>query len=155
MVIKRTWQAGQNCGCMDVQFKVKVYVQSSSTIANALLLRMVSEASPEVNFDESHVLPREKNAVISNDLLEYYESLIHYQGQAPEENPHLREYVAELRGNWESRVILRELRNRAAIPTCSGEVDCLENPTSRCMRGEHPTCSHHTDSCYLCIPRAS
>ena len=55
--------------------------------------------------------------MISNDLLEYYESLVHYQGQAPaEENPHLREYVAELRGIWESRVILRELRNRAAIP---------------------------------------
>ena len=84
---------------------------------------------------------KEKNAVISNELLEYYESLVSYQGPAPaEENPHLREYVTECRAVWEARVILRDLRNRAGLATCSGEVDCLESPTSRCMRGEHPTC---------------
>jgi hypothetical protein len=94
--------------------------------------------------------------MIPNELIEYYESLVHSQGPAPvEENPHLREYVTELRDAWEARVILRDLRNRAGIATCSGEVDCLENPTSLCMRGEHPTCANHADSCYLCIPLTS
>jgi hypothetical protein len=91
--------------------------------------------------------------VISNELLEYYESLVRALGPAPvEENPHLREYVGEIRDFWEKQVILRELRLRTSMPVCSGEIDCLEDPTSFCMRSEHPTCPEHTDHCYLCIP---
>jgi hypothetical protein len=94
--------------------------------------------------------------MISNELLEYYESLVSYHGPAPtSENPHLREYINEFREPWEARVILRDLRNRAGMTTCSGEVDCLDHPTSLCMRGDHPTCSAHTDSCYLCKPYSS
>jgi hypothetical protein len=91
--------------------------------------------------------------VIPIELIQYHELLVGRQRQRPaEENPHLREYIAEIRDVWEARVILRDLRNRAGIATCSGEVDCLETPTSLCMRGEHPTCPAHTDSCYLCMP---
>jgi hypothetical protein len=96
------------------------------------------------------------NAVIPNELIQYYESLVGRQRRRPaESNPHLREYIAEIRDVWEQRVILRDLRNRAGIATCSGEVDCLGNPTSRCMGGKHPTCSSHTDSCYLCMSRSA
>jgi hypothetical protein len=91
--------------------------------------------------------------VTSNELIRYYESLARQRPIQPEQNPHLREYVGEIRDAWEARVILRDLRNRAGITTCGGAVDCLENPTSLCMRGAHPTCSDHTDSCYLCLPR--
>jgi hypothetical protein len=91
--------------------------------------------------------------VISNELIRYYESLVARRKPAvTEENPHLREYVAEIRDAWETRTILRDLRNRRGIATCSGEVACLEAPTSLCMRGEHPTCPAHTDSCYLRMP---
>lgn|SRR5579872_4471916 len=91
-----------------------------------------------------------------NKLIEYYESLVSSQGPAPaEENRHLRAYATELRDLWEKRVILRELRYRSGVPVCSGEVDCLEIPTSRCMEGEHPTCPNHAGSCYLCIPKAT
>ena len=94
--------------------------------------------------------------MIPDELLEYYELLISAQRPAPmEENRHLRACAIELRDLWEQRVILRELRFRAGMPVCSGEVDCLENPTSRCMGGLHPTCRCHTDSCYLCIPKGS
>ena len=92
----------------------------------------------------------------SQELIRYYESLVARQKDTgPDANRYLREYVAEIRDVWETRVILRELRTRAAIATCSGAVDCLESPASRCMRGEHPTCSDHTASCYLCLPRGS
>jgi hypothetical protein len=92
--------------------------------------------------------------MIPNELIRYYESLVAHQKRAPaEENRHLREYLGEIRDAWEARVILRDLRNRAGIPTCSGAVDCLESPNCPCMRGAHPTCSSHTDSCYLCMPR--
>jgi hypothetical protein len=78
--------------------------------------------------------------VIPNEPIQYYESLVGRQRRRPSEsNPHLREYIAEIRDVWEARVILRDLRNRAGIATCSGEVDCLENPISRCMGGKHPT----------------
>jgi hypothetical protein len=91
--------------------------------------------------------------VIPAELIQYYESLVDRQRPRPaEENRHLREYIAEIRDAWEARVILRDLRNRAGVATCSGEVDCLEKPKSRCMRREHPTCHAHTDSCYLCMP---
>jgi hypothetical protein len=93
--------------------------------------------------------------MISNELLEYCESLVSYQGPAPtSENPHLREYINGFREVWEARV-MRDLRNRAGMTTCSGGVDCLDHPTSLCMRGDHPTCSAHTDSCYLCKPQSS
>jgi hypothetical protein len=92
--------------------------------------------------------------VISNELLRYYEFLIaNRKPVPPQENPHLREYIAEIRDAWETRVILRDLRNRTGLATCSGEVDCLESPTLLCMRGAHPTCGAHTDSCYLCMPQ--
>ena len=92
--------------------------------------------------------------MIPSELIQYYESLVGRQRRRPaEENPHLREYIAEIRDVWEARVILRDLRNQAGIRTCGGEVDCLETPTSLCMRGQHPTCPNHTDSCYLCMPR--
>jgi hypothetical protein len=90
--------------------------------------------------------------VIPDKLIPYYESLVGRRRMPVDESPHIRNYVAEIRDAWEARVILRDLRNRAGIATCSGEVDCLEKPTSRCMRREHPTCSNHTDICYLCMP---
>jgi hypothetical protein len=94
--------------------------------------------------------------VITSELIQYYESPVDRQRRGPaEENSHLREYIAEIRDAWEARVILRDLRNRAGLATCSGEVDCLESPTSLCMRDEHPTCSAHTDNCDLCLPRTS
>jgi hypothetical protein len=91
--------------------------------------------------------------VIPNKLLEYYESLVSRFRAQTIDNPHLREYVAEIRDVWEQRVILRELRTRAGIPICRGEVVCLDVPTSKCMGGEHQTCSAHADSCYLCEPK--
>jgi hypothetical protein len=94
--------------------------------------------------------------VIPNELLEYYESLTSNQDSAHlEENAHLRAYVVEIRDLWEKRVVLRELRYRAGMPVCSGGVDCLDDPTSQCMSGEHRTCPTHTDDCYLCIPTAT
>jgi hypothetical protein len=96
--------------------------------------------------------------MISPDLTRYWESLVAKRRNAPEEsNPHLRGYVTDIRDAWEAGVIVRELRNRAGVATCSGAVDCLENPTSNptslCMRGVHQTCPAHTDCCYLCLPR--
>jgi hypothetical protein len=91
--------------------------------------------------------------MIPNKLLEYYELLVRHARPPTIENLHLREYVAEIRDVWEQRVILRELRIRANIPVCSGEVNCLEVPTSRCMSGVHQTCPDHTGSCYLCVPK--
>jgi hypothetical protein len=91
--------------------------------------------------------------VASHELIRYYESLVAKRNAPADANRHLREFVAEIRDAWEARVILRDLRNREGIATCSGAVDCLENSISRCMRGEHPTCPDHTDSCYLCLPR--
>lgn len=94
--------------------------------------------------------------MIPNELIEYYEWLVSTQDPASAEgNHHLRAYVTDLRDRWEQRVILRELRYRAGVLVCSGEVDCLENPISQCMKGEHPTCPNHTDSCYLCIPKTT
>jgi hypothetical protein len=94
------------------------------------------------------------NVVIPNELIQYYESLVDRQRRRPaEENPHIREYIAEIRDVCPSHP--RDLQNRAGIATCREEVDCLENPTSRCMGGKHPTCSSHTDSCYLCMPRSA
>jgi ribosomal protein S24E len=56
--------------------------------------------------------------VISNELIRYYESLIASRKPVPpEENPHLREYIAEIRDARETRVIVRDLRNRAGIET--------------------------------------
>jgi hypothetical protein len=91
--------------------------------------------------------------MIPNKLIEYYESLVREARPTTVENLHLREYVAEIRDVWEQRVILRELRIRANIPVCCGEINCLEVPTSRCMDGRHQTCADHTGSCYLCIPK--
>jgi hypothetical protein len=91
--------------------------------------------------------------VASQELIRYYESLVAKRKTPADANRYLREYVAEILDAWEARVILRDLRSRAGIATCIGEVDCLEGPTSVCMRGEHPTCPDHTDSCYLCLPR--
>ncbi len=92
--------------------------------------------------------------MISKELLEYYESLINDLGPEHQEvGRHLRAYITGMHDLWEKRVILRELRYRAGTPVCSGEVDCLENPTCRCIRGEHPTCPRHTDCCYLCNPK--
>jgi hypothetical protein len=91
--------------------------------------------------------------VIPDKLIQYYESLVGRQRpMSAEQNPHLREYIAEIRDAWEARVILRDLRSRSGLATCSGEVDCVKDPTSLCMRDQHPTCSSHTDSCYLCMP---
>lgn len=93
--------------------------------------------------------------MIPHELLEYYESLVTAQaGVSIEESEHLKAFITEIRDLSEKRVILRELRYRSGMPVCSGDVECLENPTARCMRGEHPTCSDHTDSCFLCIPKA-
>jgi hypothetical protein len=74
---------------------------------------------------------------ISNELIRYYESLVsRRRASHSEENPHLSECIAEIREVWETRVILRDLRNRAGVATCSWEVDCLEAPISPCMRGD-------------------
>jgi hypothetical protein len=94
--------------------------------------------------------------MFANALLQYYESLVKAQTTAPlPDERHLREYVCELRDQWEKRVIVRELRLRAGIPVCCGEVDCLENPSSLCMRGEHSTCATHADGCFMCYPASS
>ena len=83
----------------------------------------------------------QEGAVISKKQIKYYESLVAREEEIPEEaiTPILRQYAANLRDAWEARVILRDLRNRAGIATCSGEVDCVETPTSLCMKGEHQT----------------
>jgi hypothetical protein len=89
--------------------------------------------------------------MVNPELLKYYELLVRDQGQIElQENSHTRAFVNELRDLWEKRVILRELRFRAGIPVCSGEIDCVDDPTSQCMHGLHPTCSNHTDCCFLC-----
>ena len=89
----------------------------------------------------------------TNALLEYYESLAKAETTAPlAVDRHLREYACELRDQWETRVIVRELRLRAGMTVCCGEVDCLEHPDLRCMKGEHPTCTAHTDCCFMCYP---
>jgi len=94
--------------------------------------------------------------MISNELIEYYESLVKGQGPSPSEgNQHLRAYVVELQDLWEKRAILRELRYRAGMEVCSGVVDCVETPTTTCMNGSHPTCPKHTDDCFLCVPIGS
>jgi hypothetical protein len=94
--------------------------------------------------------------MIPNELMEYYESLVKGQGPSPgEDNQHLRAYVVEIRDLWEKRVILRELRYRSGMKVCSGEVDCVETPTTVCMHGTHPTCPKHTDDCFLRVPIAS
>ena len=91
--------------------------------------------------------------MIPNDLIEYYESRVKEQSSFPsEENPHLRAYLCEIRDVWEKRAILRELRYRAGMAVCSGEIDCVETPTTHCMHGDHPTCANHTDDCFLCVP---
>jgi hypothetical protein len=42
--------------------------------------------------------------VIPTKLIQYYESLVDRQRRKPaEENPHLREYIAEIRDVWEAR----------------------------------------------------
>jgi hypothetical protein len=86
------------------------------------------------------------------ELIQYYESLVGRQEELPEEatTPILRQFAANLRDALEARVILRDLRNRAGIASCSGEVDCVETPTALCMKGAHPTCPAHADRCYLC-----
>jgi hypothetical protein len=59
-----------------------------------------------------------RGAMIPNELIQYDESLVGRQRPTPaEQNPHLREFIAEIRDAWESRVILRDLRNRAGIAT--------------------------------------
>jgi hypothetical protein len=94
--------------------------------------------------------------MIPNELIEYYESMIKEQGSSDgDENQHLRAYVVELKDLWEKRAILRELRYRNGIEVCSGEVDCVETPTTVCMNGSHPTCAKHTDDCFLCVPVSS
>lgn len=93
--------------------------------------------------------------MISNELIEYYERLVREPGHFGDENRHLQAYRSDLRDQWEKRAILRELRYRSGIPVCSGEVDCLEAPSSHCMHGNHPTCLEHTDSCFLCVPPAA
>jgi len=91
--------------------------------------------------------------MIPNELLQYYESVVRDLDPIPnEENCHLHAYISEIRDLWEKRVILRELRLRTGLPVCSGEVDCLGQPTSHCMHADHPTCPDHTDSCFLCVP---
>lgn len=91
----------------------------------------------------------------TNALLEYYESLAEGEKTAPlPEDRHVREFACELRDQWETRVIVRELRLRAGMTVCCGEVDCMENPDSLCMEGEHPTCAAHIDCCFMCLPRS-
>jgi hypothetical protein len=93
--------------------------------------------------------------MFTNALLQYYESLVKAQTTAPlPEDRHVREYVCELRDQWEKRVIVRELRLRAGMPVCCGEVDCLENPSSLCMRGEHPTVPPTPMAASCAIPHA-
>jgi hypothetical protein len=66
--------------------------------------------------------------VISNELIQYYESLAGHGGRASAgEDPHIRALVGEILDAWEKRVIVRDLRNRAGIATCSGEVYSLES----------------------------
>lgn len=94
--------------------------------------------------------------MIPNELIEYYETLVREQNSShDEENPHLRAFVIELRDLWEKRGILRELRYRAGMEVCSGEIGCVETPTTRCRNGDHPTCPNHTDDCFLCVPITS
>ena len=85
------------------------------------------------------------------ELLAYYESMIKWDEKVlSEENPHLHEYLTDLRAAWENRSILRQLRIQAGVPVCSGDGLCVERPTSRCMRGVHDTCAEHTEDCFLC-----
>lgn len=92
--------------------------------------------------------------MISNELIQYYEALV--ASRPPVEvDPNFKEYATEIRAAWEARAILRDLRNRAGIATCSGEVDCVEAPTHECTRGGHPTCLRHRDCCYLCPLKAA
>lgn len=94
--------------------------------------------------------------MVPNELIEYYESLVKEQVlPSSEDNEHLRAYVVEIKDLWEKRAILRELRYRAGREVCSGEVDCVETPTTVCMNGSHPTCAKHTDDCFLCVPVSS
>ena len=87
----------------------------------------------------------------SNELLNYYESVIPLDSQILElDNPVLREYVSELRGALEDRAILRLLRFQAGIPICYGDGHCITQPSVRCMKGEHQTCPEHVETCYLC-----
>jgi hypothetical protein len=90
--------------------------------------------------------------VISNALIHFYESLV--DRLTPVQiDPNFEEYATKIRAVWEARAILRDLRSRAGIATCSGQVDCVEVPTHHCIRGEHPTCLQHADFCYLCLPQ--
>jgi hypothetical protein len=73
--------------------------------------------------------------VIPNKLLGYYESLVSRVRTQTIDNPHLREYVAEIRDVWEQRVILRELRTRAGIPICRGAKGFLLKPLFHSFRG--------------------
>lgn len=94
--------------------------------------------------------------MIPGELIQYYEKLVREQGSSQSyESQHLRAYESELRDLWEKRAILRELRYRAGMEVCSGEIACVDKPTTHCMHGNHPTCPNHTDDCFLCVPLTS
>jgi len=89
--------------------------------------------------------------VSTPELIEHYESVVKWDEEAfSEKNPHLHEYLTDLRAACENRSILRQLRVQAGVRVCSGDGLCIEHPTCRCMRGVHETCAEHTESCFLC-----
>lgn len=77
-----------------------------------------------------------------DDQLRYYEARVKEGEKAHSEAPPgVKQHV------YESKVlpykaILRQVRLKAGLLICWGDVDCVEYPDSKCAGGKHETCKN-------------
>lgn len=89
----------------------------------------------------------------TNPLLEYYESLVRFIGEPPEEqNPHLHEYIRESAtpgktGSLSATCATGPASRSAAVKSIASKIPRRIAWTATIRRAPR------TDHCYLCIPR--
>ncbi len=91
-----------------------------------------------------------------DELLRYYEARVETGNKRlAEAPPNLKHRVDWDNGYWHERAIPNIIRVKAGLPVCSGAVDCVAVPTTKCKGGTHQTCPAHVQSCYLCVTPAT
>jgi hypothetical protein len=85
-----------------------------------------------------------------DEQLQYYEERVKQGERAYSKAPQgikQRVYESEV---LPYKVILRQVRIKAGVPVCWGNVECLTYPLSTCIAGKHDTCEEHSQTCFLC-----
>ncbi len=87
--------------------------------------------------------------------LRYYEERVKEGEKAHSEAaPGIKQHVYESKVS-PYKAILRQVRLKAGLLICWGDVGCDAYPDSKCAGGQHETCEEHTHSCFLCVRQST